>query len=384
MDEYEKRKEAISRFHQGEKITSIVRALHKTRQWFYFWLTRYKERIEEGTWFIEQSKAPKLKPTKVCDVVEQQVLQIRNNLEDQHYAQTGAIAIQYEFNRLGLQPPPTWTINRIISRHGLNKSEPKRRRCKDYPELFIHSQQMDLVGPRYLKGDGRFYSLNIIDTISHSCYVKPICVKSSNEILQAIAEFWQTHGMADALQMDNELAFRGSNRYPRSFGSVVRFALSQGVAPVFIPIKEPWRNGIIEKFNCTYDKRFLRCQVFTNFTHLAEASSSFVVFHNTHHRYSSQEHKTPNEIESLSLPPILYNGNVHLQKIIPLETGCVYFIRFIRSDLLLRLPTESFKVKESLKYSYVVAEVNIDNQCLIVRQNHEIIQQFDYRTPIDW
>lgn len=82
--------------------------------------------------------------------------------------------------------------------------------------------------------------------------------------------------------------------------------------------------------------------------------------------------------------PDLYQGSIHTLKKIPLETGSIYFIRFIRSDLRLRLPTESFKVKETLKYSYVVAEVNIDNQCLIVRQDNKIIQLFPYRTPVDW
>ncbi|MEJ7682747.1 MAG: integrase core domain-containing protein [Segetibacter sp.] len=94
--------------------------------------------------------------------------------------------------------------------------------------------------------------------------------------------------MPDALQMDNELAFRGSNRYPRSFGSVVRFALSQGVAPVFIPVKEPWRNGIIEKFNHTYQKRFLQMNTFKSLDDLSAREQSFIDFHNSHHRYSSQ------------------------------------------------------------------------------------------------
>jgi len=384
MNEYEIRKEAISRYHNGEKITSIVRSLHKTRQWFYNWLVRYNERTDDNTWYLGYSKAPRIRPTKVKDAIEQQVLQARKDLDDQHFAQTGAIAIQYEFNRLGFEPPPVWTINRIIARHGLNDQPPVRKQVKDYPELFIHAHQMDLVGPRYIKGDGRFYSVNIIDNISHSCHAKPIRVKSSEEILHAVVDFWQTQGLADSLQMDNELAFRGSNRYPRSFGSLVRFALSQGVAPVFIPIKEPWRNGMIEKFNHTYDKRFLRCNTFSNFTHLSEESHRFVIFHNANHRYSSQDHKTPDEMNAIGLPPLLYRGNVHLLKKIPLETGCVYFIRFIRSDLLLRLPMESFKVKKELLYSYVVAEVNIDNQCLVIRQNNEIIQQFEYRTPVDW
>ncbi|MFT4153709.1 integrase core domain-containing protein, partial [Parafilimonas sp.] len=85
--------------------------------------------------------------------------------------------------------------------------------------------------------------------------------------------------------MDNELAFRGSNRYPRSFGSVVRFALSQGVAPVFIPVKEPWRNGIIEKFNHTYQKRFLQAHTFKSLDDLSAQEQSFINFHNSNHRY---------------------------------------------------------------------------------------------------
>lgn len=384
MNEYEVRKEAILRYYNGEKITSIVRSLHKTRQWFYNWLDRYNGRSDEDSWCLGFSTAPRNIARRVDDVVEQLVLSIRQELNDQHFAQTGAIAIQYEFNKRGLQPPPVWTINRIISKHGLNKQPARRMQSKDYPELFIHAHQMDLVGPRYISGDGRFYSVNLIDTVSHCCHVKPIRVKSSEQILPAVVEFWQSHGMPDALQMDNELAFRGSNRYPRSFGPVVRFALSQGVAPVFIPIKEPWRNGMIEKFNDTFDKRFLRCQTFINYEHLVESTPKFVLFHNTNHRYSSQNHKTPNEMDVIGLKHILYKGKSHLLQRIPLETGCVYFIRFIRSDLLVRLPTESFKVKEKLKYSYVVAEVNIDKQCLVIRQNNEIVQTFIYKTPVDW
>jgi hypothetical protein len=243
---------------------------------------------------------------------------------------------------------------------------------------------MDLVGPRYIKGDGSFFSMNLIDVTTHSCYVKAIRHKSSDQILGTIVEFWQTHGLPDALQMDNELAFRGSNRYSRSFGSVVRFALSQGVAPVFIPFKEPWRNGMIEKFNDTYDKRFFRTNTFNDMKAVSEEEKKFIAFHNSHHRYGSQGQKTPDEMRALVLPPLYYKGNIHLQKRIPLETGCIYFIRFIRSDAKLHLPNESFQLDITLKYSYVVAEINIDNHCLVIRQNWEIRQIFPFQMPVDW
>jgi len=70
---------------------------------------------------------------------------------------------------------------------------------------------------------------------------------------------------------------------------------------------------------------------------------------------------------------------------IPLTQGCIYFIRFIRSDLKLYLPNEVFIVKATLKYSYIVAEINIHNHSLIIRQNYEIIEVFPYDiSAIDW
>ena len=62
----------------------------------------------------------------------------------------------------------------------------------------------------------------------------------------------------------------------------------------------------------------------------------------------------------------------------------VYFIRFIRGDSLLKLHAESFKVNQTLRYSYVVAEANIDTQSLIIRQNNEIVQTIPFKTPVDW
>jgi putative transposase len=384
MDEHEKRKVAITRYQSGEKIAFITTSLGRTRQWFYNWFKRFESRVDDNSWFIDESRAPKSKPLKIDNDTERQILDIRSCLDAQHYAQTGAIAIQYEFHNRKLKPPPIWTINRVIARNGLNKVPLKVKQSHDYPELFMSTHQMDLVGPRYIKGDGRFYSFNIIDIETHTCFTKPIRTKSSDEIVRAIAEFWHEFGLPDALQMDNELAFRGSNRYPRSFGSVVRFALSQGVAPVFIPIKEPWRNGIIEKFNDTYQKRFLKAITFLNFENLLNESKEFNEFHNSHHRYSSQGQRTPNEASKQESSRIYYNGNIHELKRIPLETGIVYFIRFIRSDLKLKLLMESFGVNELLKYSYVVAQVNIDKQILIVHQHNEIKNIFPFQTPVDW
>lgn len=389
MKEYQQRQEAINRHFQGEKVTAIARLMGKSRKWVHHWIKRYKSNQADVNWFKDESKAPKKINSTLDAEIEKQILFIRKELMNEKMAQIGAVSIQYECERRSIKPVPAiWTINRVIAKHGLNKQTSAHKTPKDYPELFWHTHQMDLVGPRYIKGDGKFYSVNLIDVTTHSCFVKAVRTKSSESIVQTIASFWQTHGMPDALQMDNELAFRGSNRYPRSFGSVVRFALSQGVAPVFIPVSEPWRNGMIEKFNHTYQKRFLNTRIFKNLEELSVAEQSFINFHNRQHHYSSQGNKTPDQARVLSLPPVYYNGIIHLPAFkpgaelkIPLTKGCVYYIRFIRSDLKLYLSNETFTLKPELKYSYVVAEINIDNHSLIVRQNNEIMHVFHY--PMD-
>lgn len=391
MNEYEQRQEAISRYLDGEKISKIAHSLKKSRKWLHQWINRFKQKKGDTNWYKDESKAPKNIAVKTAPELEQQILIMRKELMNEKMAQIGAISIQYECERRGIKPiPDVWTINRMIAKHGLNRQGSVHKTPKDYPELFWHTHQMDLVGPRYIKGDGKFYSINLIDITTHSCYVKAARTKSSEGIVEAIASFWKTHGMPDALQMDNELAFRGSNRYPRSFGKVVRFVLSQGVAVVFIPVAEPWRNGIIEKFNYTYQQRFLKAYTFENLEKLTEHEQAFISFHNSKHRYSSQLHKTPDEAKALQLKPILYKRIIHLPSLksdnkIPLTEGCIYYIRFIRSDLKLYLPNEVFVVKYTLKYSYIVAEINIHNHSLIIRQNNEIVQVFPFDiSAIDW
>jgi hypothetical protein len=384
MQKYKQRKEAINRYLAKENISKIAKDLKKSRKWVYVWINRFERDRNNPDWFKDDSQAPKNIPSKTAGNQEELIINIRQFLENQNYAQIGATSIQYEFERRGLIIPEVWTINRIISRNNLTKTPQAPRTKILYPDLFLYTHQMDLIGPRYIKGDGSFYSVNLIDTTSHTCYVKAVRHKSSDQILGAIVEFWQTHGIPDALQMDNELAFRGSNRYHRSFGSVVRFALSQGVAPVFIPLSEPWRNGMIEKFNDTYDKYFFRKHTFNGLQSVSQEEKNFIAFHNANHRYSSQVHKTPNKVNSQALPAIYYTGKIHLEKRIPLLTGSIYFIRFIRSDGILNLPNESFQLNSILKYSYVVAEINIDNHALVIWQYNEIKQVFSYVMPVDW
>ena len=216
----------------------------------------------------------------------------------------------------------------------------------------------------------RFYLYTIIDTENHFAGVYPIADKSAESIAVCVLDFWRTYQMPDFLQMDNELSFRGSNRHPRGLGLLMRLALSNGICPIFIPPAEPWRNGIVEKFNDNVQQHFYHTQTFVSLDDIKEKAKVFSRFHNEHHRYSSQGNRTPNQLVQEILKRTPLDKEVDLQQKILVEEGRMIFIRFIRSDLKLHLLNESFTVKPALKYAYVVAEIILEKYVLVVRHNH--------------
>jgi len=118
MEEETLRKMAIEEFLKGKSPTSVHRDLERSRPWFYKWLHRYQSGKDE--WFKDQSKAPH-HPNKTSEDIQTLVTNLRFQLEENPFAQVGVSAIQWEFRKLGVTPPPDWTINRILKREGLVK-----------------------------------------------------------------------------------------------------------------------------------------------------------------------------------------------------------------------------------------------------------------------
>ena len=244
---------------------------------------------------------------------------------------------------------------------------------------------MDLVGPRYIKGDGRFYSMNVIDLYSHRVFIESSRTKEDDNIANGLLRCWKSMGLPDFLQIDNELSFRGSNRYPRSLGIVLRLCLHFGIQPVFIPVAEPWREGIIEHFNDTYDKKFFRRQWFSSYAMLKRQSKNFQQFHNKNHRYSCLKGKTPLEaIESDAFEPLTLGPNTKMPRLNFLPDGTISLIRFIRSDRILNIFGEKFEVSKDLVYSYVRAMVVTEIQTLQVYLGEDFVQSFEYRMPTEF
>jgi len=117
--ETEIRKTAIKRYLSGEKPKTIYSDLNRSKKWFFKWLRRYQSGQKD--WYKDQSKAPRNSPRQISTIDKQRIIETRNRLESEKFAQLGASAIKWELSKSGFDFPSDRTINRVLKREGLVK-----------------------------------------------------------------------------------------------------------------------------------------------------------------------------------------------------------------------------------------------------------------------
>lgn len=362
------RREAARRRLAGESPEAIASDLGRSRQWVAKWAARYDP--HDASWAESRSRAPIRVANRTAASVEAQVLEVRKRLEENPWAQVGAPAIAWELEKLGVEVLPERTIEEIIARAGATKRQrPGRRASKGIPYPAPRAEragdvaQVDLVGPRHLDGGVRFHALNQIDVASHHAGIEIITGRDDQRVLDALYALWSRHGVPARIQFDNGGPFCS----PTGLGEVARVCLHQGATPVFIPTREPWRNGTIEHFNDTFEKRFFRQERFTGIEHLAERAGAFERFHNAQHRYSATGGLTPEQTTAAGKPSAP-RPRAKLPRGWP-DQGKVEFIRFIRSDHKLRILGRAIPMPDGSAYQYVTATLDL----ALAAQEHNLL-----------
>ena len=382
MDVRSIRVAAVRRCLQGEPITRVCRSLGKSRRWLYYWLERYSP--SNRRWSATRSRAPHRRPGKTPLPIEKLVCKVRRQLEAHKYAQRGAVAIQWELKRLGASGVPNpWTIYRILRRNDLSTKRRYQPRGTPYPAIrptkgnILH--QLDLVGPRYLHGGIRFYGLHVMDAFTNAVALERISGKQDRSIVQALLEAWRRLGLPRFLQMDNELSFRGSNRYPRSFGLLLRTCLQLGIEAIFIPDGEPWRNGIVEHFNDVYDKVFLRRHRFRDLPDLDTHTREFETFHNENHRYAKLKQRTPSSVHPRRRRRVPARLSVDTVFQRPWKDGRISFIRLTDRSGSVHFFSERFTVDQTLVHEYVTGTIHPKVGVLLLSHQGKTIKTVPYK-----
>ena len=313
-------------------------------------------------------------PNRTPEEVRVQIVSARQRLVDNPRAQYGSLAVQWELRRLGVDPiPPARTIERVLAAAGL--SRPRRRQVGyiskgvPYPGVAAvepgSHHQIDMVGPRHLFGGVEFHALNMIDVGSHHAGNCIVNAARPTLLAAGLAGIWATTGAPRVAQFDNHSNFRGGIP-PQSehFGPIVATCLDLGVTPRFIPLREPWRNGVVEHFNDVWDKSFFRTETFNNLEHLRVENDAFIAFHNTHHRYSAHSGATPDQIwQGRPRNPLAVGYTPPTR--LPAQ-GRIEVVRYIRSNRRVDLFGKRIIVDENQTHQYVTVIIKVRTKKMIV------------------
>jgi len=221
----------------------------------------------------------------------------------------------------------------------------------------------------------RFSALNVVDVGSHLAGTEVVQEVRPPRLAEALVGTWERVGIPEVCQLDNHSNFRGGIPPAAAhFGPVVATCLDLGVTPRFIPLSEPWRNGVVEHFNDVWDKSFFRTMRFTDLDHLRREARGFEEFHNTHHRYAAHRGKSPLEVVTAldrRAPP----GSCQIPTDLPLR-GKVEVVRYTRSRRLVDLFGHQVTVAPEHTYRYVVATIWVpEAEVVVATRDGEIIHQ---------
>jgi hypothetical protein len=200
-------------------------------------------------------------------------------------------------------------------------------------------------------------------------------------ILDGFWGAWKRMGIPERVQVDNAMSFFGSPTHPRGMGPLIRLCLYNGVEPWFIPMAEPWRNGMIEKFNDRYQQRFLGKVTLASMEELQSGSLAFEQRHNSRYRYSKIKGDTPLKALAVSSAklrfPAVDEPPMYRQK--KPEIGKYHVVRLIRSDMKLNIFGELFTVPPETMLEYVVATIDVKEQKLKLFLDKKQVEEFNYK-----
>jgi putative transposase len=396
------RQQAVALHLQGWKKSEIARKLQRSRRWVHRWISRYtctapnavrcKCEAESPTGSLQDySRAPKQIGWAYPERIKRMVLQLRAERErgkraKYQYALVSAQAIYYELRELRVSPLPSPRTIHLWLKQAGRIPERKVRKAPNptYPVLPCKAvndvQELDFKGPLYLKDRSHKYYLMVLrDKVSKKTALRALSNKSMDAILDFLVDAWQRMGCPKRLKMDNCLDFRGSNLYPRSPSKLVRVCLDLGIQPIFIPLREPWRNGVVENLNGLLARFLFRTHTFDTEKQLHQAVQRMQTTLNTRHRLPALEGKTPQEFTAhakLRYPPADYDWR---RRDLRLLKGHVTFIRFVRKSGRITLTAkDKFLVGKQYKWQYVLANVDVAKKRLTVVWQGKHIRSFDY------
>jgi transposase len=369
MNEKERRLEAIRRVAQGESISAVCAALNRSRPWYYQWAARFRV---AGTVGLEDQRLGATPTNKTPTWIAQLCLETRDRLVQQaedgaSFAGIGTREVARQLDWLGHETPHWTTINRILRASGYVGPEVQPVGYCPRPQATAVNEvhQID-IWPRVLQGGQKVYFFHLVDVACWYPHGIVMGDKSTDTALAFLVDSWQTVGLPQIAQFDNEMTFTGG-RWAHRLGRVVRLCLALGIAVWFIPFYTPKRNGFVEAFHSECLHRFWSR---TRFEHLCQVQASYPLFlHYFRHqrRLPAIEAQTPQERRAALFDDtkehyLPSDFNLHQRPRLPIVAGTIHCLRLADNHGQVNMLNHRIDLGVTFARHYILAQIRTAQQ----------------------
>jgi putative transposase len=302
----------IARLLDGEKLAPLCREFNISRKTGYQIWNKYLQFGQQA--FIEQKRTPYRYANKLPVQIEMLILDLKKE-----YPNWGAPKIRDKMLKKhpDMRLPAISTIHAVLDRHGLVKSELRKKRYKAEGTPLLHVQDPNDLWCADYKGefmtvDRKYcYPLTITDYASR--YILSCEALSSTKEEFAFTVFtraFQEHGLPQAIRTDNGVPFSsGNSLYGLTKLSVWWLRLGIGIERT--QPGHPEQNGRHERMHLTLKQETTRPPG-ENQLHQQEKFDEFIRVFNFERPHQALDKKYPSEIykksekEYKGIEPIFY------------------------------------------------------------------------------
>src|SRR5688572_30049477 len=276
-DEYQLRRRAIRLTLQGLSRQAILARTGRSSAWLSKWQHRFDQEGWQG--LRSHSRSPLHQPGQFSERIRHLVVATRQRLQQRRVGLSGPQAIQDELRQAHLlrRVPSLATIKRILHDAQLiHHPRPPKRGYFPQPTstatYVLHA--MDWTA-RYLTGGAKLFVFHTVDVQTRALAQTLHADKRGATVRAHALEAWQHLGLPDGLQLDNDAAFNGGYKVARVFGAFVRLCLYVGIEPIFLPVGEPKRNGVVERLHGLWGQAFWHRHRFDGLREVRRAAPQF-------------------------------------------------------------------------------------------------------------
>lgn len=275
----------VAAVRRGASQRLVARRFGVSLRTVQHWVTRAAaQRLERVDWSdrrLGSHRAPNRTPARI----EDRVLAVRGSLrKDSILGEYGAVVIRDALVAEGTPAPSVRTIGRILARHGVADGHRRQRRPPPPPGWYLppvreRTDELELFDfIEMLKlADGPLVDvLTGVALHGGTPMATPLLQATTTAVLECLHAHWQTHGLPQYAQFDNDTRFQGAHQHPDVFGRVVRFCLQLAITPVFVPPREFGLQNAIENFNGLWQSKVWRRCHFESFAALTQRTAQYV------------------------------------------------------------------------------------------------------------